>query len=51
MNKVLKELFVTAIYLLFVFGLTFFVLKYVGQRTLVEGSSMEGTLQDGAISG
>ena len=47
MNKVLKELFVTAIYLLFVFGLTFFVLKYVGQRTLVEGSSMESTLQDG----
>lgn len=46
MNKVLKELFSTGLYLLVVLLLTSFVIKYVGQRTLVEGASMEPTLQD-----
>lgn len=47
MNKVLKELFSTAVYLLIVLGLTYLVITFVGQRTEVEGESMENTLQDG----
>jgi signal peptidase I len=47
MNKVLKELFSTAIYLLIVLAITYFVITFVGQRTEVDGSSMETTLQDG----
>ena len=39
-NKVLKESFNTAIYFLIVFALTAFVLKYVGQRSVVDGDSM-----------
>jgi signal peptidase I len=46
MNKVLKELFSTAVYLLIVLGLTYLVITFVGQRTEVDGSSMESTLQD-----
>jgi len=47
MKGVLKELFSTGLYLLIVLLITMFVIKYVGQRTLVEGSSMEPTLSDG----
>jgi signal peptidase I len=47
MNKVLKELFSTAVYLLIVLGLTYLVITFVGQRTEVEGESMENTLQNG----
>lgn len=47
MNKMLKELFNTAIYLLLVLGITYLVITFVGQRTEVEGESMETTLQDG----
>lgn len=36
-----------AVYLLAVCGLVFVVLFYVGQRTLVDGSSMEPALSDG----
>ena len=36
-----------AVYLLAVSGLVFFVVFYVGQRTLVDGSSMEPGLSDG----
>ena len=46
-NKVLKESFNTAVYLLIVFALTAFVLKYVGQRSVVDGDSMYGTLYNG----
>jgi signal peptidase I len=46
MNKVLKELFSTAVYLLIVLGLTYLVITFVGQRTEVDGSSMESTLQN-----
>lgn len=35
------------IFLAVVFVLTFFVIRYVGQRTLVEGNSMEPALHDG----
>lgn len=37
----------TILYILFVCGLTILVIKYVGQRTLVDGSSMEPELSDG----
>lgn len=43
-NKVLKELFSTAIYLLIVLGVTWLLVKFVGQRTVVDGSSMNPTL-------
>lgn len=45
MKKVRKELFNTAIYLLMVLGITYLVITFVGQRTEVEGQSMETTLQ------
>ncbi|MBD5395419.1 MAG: signal peptidase I [Lachnospiraceae bacterium] len=47
MNKVLKEVLSTSIYLLIVLVLTFLIVAYVGQRTKVSGSSMEPTLSDG----
>ncbi len=47
MNKVLKELFSTGIYLLCVLCLTYLVISFVGQRTEVDGESMETTLSDG----
>ena len=46
-NKFLKEAFSTAVYFLVVFALAAFVLKFVGQRSIVEGSSMNDTLYDG----
>lgn len=47
MNKVMKELLHTGLYLLFVLCITYLVITYVGQRTVVEGASMEHTLSDG----
>lgn len=47
MNKQLKEILSTSIYLLVVLVLTFLVVTYVGQRTKVIGSSMEPMLSDG----
>lgn len=51
MKKVLKETISTLLYLLIVLLLTMLVIKYVGQRTVVDGSSMEPTLshQDNLI--
>ncbi len=46
-NKFLKEAFSTALYFLIVFGITAFVLKYVGQRSVVDGNSMNNTLFNG----
>lgn len=46
-NDILKEILGTSLYLLIVLILTFVLIKYVGQRTRVEGSSMESTLSDG----
>lgn len=42
-----KDLLQMSIYLLIVLFLTLFVIKYIGQRTKVEGSSMLPTLQNG----
>lgn len=47
MNKVMKEFLNTAIYLLCVLGAVWFVITFVGQRTEVEGASMENTLHNG----
>lgn len=47
MNKKLKEILSTSMYLLIVLVSTFLVVTYVGQRTKVIGSSMEPMLMDG----
>lgn len=47
MNKALKELFSTGLYLLIVLIATYLVIAFVGQRTEVDGASMETTLFDG----
>lgn len=46
-NRMLKEILGTSIYILFVLMLSYLVIKYIGQRTEVIGSSMEYTLMDG----
>lgn len=46
-KKVLKEVLSTSIYLLVVLLLTYLVITYVGQRTRVNGSSMEPMLTNG----
>lgn len=47
MNKVMKEMISTLLYLLAVLCLTWIVIQFVGQRTEVDGGSMEPTLYDG----
>lgn len=47
MSKVMKEMISTLLYLLCVLCLTWLVTRFVGQRTEVEGSSMEPTLYNG----
>ncbi len=46
MKKLLKELLSTGLYLLIVLCLTYLVIAFVGQRTEVNGASMEPTLSD-----
>jgi len=46
MNRVLKEVLSTTLYLLGVLVLTYLLIHYVGQRTQVKGSSMEPTLSN-----
>ena len=47
MNEKTKEFLSLSIYLLIVLLLSYLFVHYVGQRTLVNGVSMEDTLQDG----
>lgn len=47
MNKTMKEMINILLYLLGVLCLTYFVIAFIGQRTRVEGASMEGTLYHG----
>ncbi len=47
MNKILKEILSTVVYLLVIFVLTFLFITFVAQRTEVSGSSMYPTLVDG----
>lgn len=45
-KEVLKEVLSTSLYLLIVLLLTYLLIHFVGQRTVVNGSSMETTLSD-----
>lgn len=45
-NSILKEILANSLYLLIVLVLTLLIVKYVGQRTVVIGHSMEPTLSD-----
>lgn len=47
MNSKLREILSTTIYFFVVILLTFLLVKYVGQRTVVIGGSMRTTLEDG----
>lgn len=47
MNRIMRELLNTAIYLLCVLGAVWLMITFVGQRTEVEGASMENTLHNG----
>lgn len=51
MKKVMRELISTGLYLLFVLCVMYLIINYVGQRTTVDGASMEPTLyhQDNLI--
>lgn len=43
----LREIFSMLLYLIILFGATYLILHYVGQRTVVRGDSMDNTLQNG----
>ena len=47
MKRILKEILSTSLYLLVVLVVTWLVIHFVGQRTQVQGESMEPTLHDG----
>ena len=47
MNKKLKEILGNSIFFLVVIILSFLIIKFVGQRTVVIGPSMMSTLEDG----
>ena len=47
LNRVMREMISTLLYLLIVLCITYFVINYVGQRTEVWGASMESTLNHG----
>ena len=47
MNYILKEIISTSLYILGVLLLTWLLIHFVGQRTEVEGASMEPTLSNG----
>lgn len=44
--SILKEVIETLLYIVFVFVCVWFILTFVGQRTIVNGPSMENTLHD-----
>lgn len=47
LNKMMREMISTLLYLLVVLCITYSVTQYVGQRTEVQGASMESTLSHG----
>ena len=47
MNRKLKEILSNSLFFLFVIVLSFLIIKFVGQRTVVIGPSMMPTLEDG----
>lgn len=46
MKNVIKEIFSTILYILVVLAITYLVITFVGQRTQVQGASMEPTLSN-----
>lgn len=46
-KKIVKEIVSTLIYIGIVFLMTYLLIHFVGQRTVVDGESMEATLQNG----
>ena len=46
MNKILKEVLSTSLYILGVLVVTWLVIHFIGQRTQVQGESMEPTLHN-----
>lgn len=46
-KNMVKEVLSMALYIAVVLCITFLVVRYVGQRTQVDGHSMENTLFDG----
>lgn len=42
-----RDFLEVGLYLLIIFAVIFFIIKFIGQRTIVDGSSMESTLQNG----
>lgn len=42
-----RELLGWVVYIFIIIGLTYFIITFIGQRTTVDGSSMEATLSDG----
>jgi len=46
-KAILKDILGISLYLLAILVLTFLVIQFVGQRTVVQGESMENTLMDG----
>lgn len=46
MKKILKEVLSTSLYLLVVLAVTYLMIHFVGQRTQVQGESMEPTLHN-----
>ena len=46
-KSLLKEILGFSIYLLIILALTYLIIAFVGQRTVVHGDSMENTLHDG----
>ncbi len=42
-----KEIISTILYFIIIFALVFFTIHFVGQRTVVNGHSMDNTLKDG----
>ncbi|HJA64817.1 signal peptidase I [Lachnoclostridium sp. An169] len=47
MKKIFRELLGWIVYILIIVGLTYLIITFVGQRTMVSGSSMETTLSNG----
>jgi signal peptidase I len=47
MRRILKEILSLVLYVVIVIGITFLIVRFVGQRTYVSGHSMENTLDDG----
>ena len=47
MKKIFRELLGWIAYILIIVGLTYLIITFVGQRTMVSGSSMETTLSNG----